>query len=184
MTPTEQLKEEHEAIKLTLKVIEKISQKIDAGEKIDPKHLDMILEFIKVFADKCHHGKEEDVLFPAMIAAGIPREGGPVGVMLHEHEVGRGFVRRMSDGIKRYKKGDRSALGTFASNARGYTELLARHIYKEDNILYPMADSHVPEMRQSEMMEEFEKIEQERIGAGKHEEFHKNLDLLKSVYLK
>ena len=183
MTPTEQLKEEHEAIKLTLRVIEKISQKIDAGEKIDAKHLDMILEF-KVFADKCHHGKEEDVLFPAMVAVGIPKEGGPVGVMLQEHDVGRGFVRGMSDGIERYKKGDRSAPGIFASNARGYAELLAQHIYKEDNILYPMADSHIPEKRQREMLEEFEKIEQERIGAGKHEQFHKNLDLLKSVYLK
>ena len=76
-----------------------------------------------------------------------------------------------------------TALGTFASNARGYADLLAQHIYKDDNILYPMADIHVPEKRQREMLAEFEKIESERIGAGKHEQFHRNLDLLKSIYL-
>lgn len=82
MKPTEQLKEEHKAIKLMLKVLEAMCRRLENKENIPKEHFEKVLEFIKVFADKCHHGKEEDLLFPAMEKAGIPREGGPLNVML------------------------------------------------------------------------------------------------------
>jgi hypothetical protein len=66
MTPTDQLKEEHEGILLMLRILEKVSAKLKSGEKVDPDHLERIVEFFRVFADKCHHGKEEDLLFPEM----------------------------------------------------------------------------------------------------------------------
>jgi hemerythrin-like domain-containing protein len=72
--PTEELKKEHEAIKLMIRIMGSVSDRLESGKKVDPKHLDSILEFIKVFADKCHHAKEEDLLFPAMEKAGIPLE--------------------------------------------------------------------------------------------------------------
>lgn len=73
MRPTEVLKEEHKVIKLMLKILDRVSKKLNSGEKVDPIHLDKINDFIRTFADKCHHGKEEDRLFPAMEAAGIPK---------------------------------------------------------------------------------------------------------------
>ncbi len=66
MRPTEELKREHEAIKLMLRILEKVSEKLESGEDVNTDHLDKILEFIQVFADKCHHGKEEDFLFKEM----------------------------------------------------------------------------------------------------------------------
>jgi len=184
MKPTEELKKEHEAIKLMIRIMGSVSDRLESGKRVDPKHLDSILEFIKVFADKCHHAKEEDLLFPAMEKAGIPKEGGPVGVMLLEHDEGRQYVKAMGEGIAQYAKGDLRAGSKIAENARNYVALLSQHIDKEDNILYPMADARIPGADQNELEKEFEKVETEKIGKGKHEEFHKLLHRLKEEYLK
>lgn len=183
MRPTEQLIEEHNAIKIMLKIIEKVSQKLQAGEKVDVKHLDSIVDFIRTFADRCHHGKEEDLLFSAMAEVGIPNEGGPIGVMLSEHETGRNYVRGMIEGITKYKEGEDKAGLQIAENARNYVVLLAQHIDKEDNVLYPMADIHLTESTQKKLIDEFEKVEQEKIGVDKHQELHRILEELSKIYL-
>lgn len=184
MKPTEQLTEEHDSIKVMLRVIERVSQKLEAGEEVDSEHLESMIDFIRTFADKYHHGKEEDLLFSAMEEAGIPKEGGPIGIMLSEHELGRKYVKEMDDGIASYKKGEYKAGLQIAENARNYATLLTQHIYKEDNILYPMADMHLSEEKQQELIEEFEKVEQKKIGIGKHKELLNTLHYLSDVYLK
>ena len=103
--------------------------------------------------------------------------------MLTEHDMGRGYVKGMSEAVAKYKAGDRKASSAIVENARNYIALLTQHIDKEDNILYPMADMHLSEERQNELLEEFEVVERERIGVGKHEEFHRLLDHLGEVYL-
>ena len=105
MKPTEQLKEEHVAVKQMLKIMSKVSLKLEAGQRVDSRHLESIIDFIQVFVDKCHHGKEEGLLFPALVEAGIPKEGGPIGVMLTEHDLGRSHVKKMVSGIDGYRKG-------------------------------------------------------------------------------
>src|SRR3989344_765733 len=97
MQATEQLKKEHKAIILMLEIMRVVSKRIEAGEKINDNDLKDIVEFIIVFADRCHHGKEEDLLFPAMEEAGIPKDEGPIGVMLQEHNIGRGHVKAMRE---------------------------------------------------------------------------------------
>ena len=184
MRPTEQLKEEHKAIKLMLRILDRVCEKLESGEEVNLEHLEKIVEFIKVFADKCHHGKEEDLLFPAMEEAGIPKEGGPIGVMLTEHNLGRNYVKDLSDAVTKYKAGDRQVASKIVENARNYVGLLTPHINKEDNILYMMADMHLSKERQEKLLEEFEKVEHEIIGAGRHEEFHQLLHNLEEVYIK
>ncbi len=183
MKATDQLKEEHEAIKVMLKILEKVAQKLESGEKVNTEHLEKIVDFIRLFADKCHHGKEENVLFPTMEKAGIPKEGGPIGVMLTEHGKGRDYIKEISDGITEYKEGDHKASSKIIENASKYVSLLTQHIDKEDNILYPMGDSRLSAEKQEELLDQFEKIEEERIGVGKHEELHKLLHQLKKIYL-
>jgi hemerythrin-like domain-containing protein len=182
MNVTDQLKEEHEAIKTLLKVLETVSQRLETGKEVDKKDLDGILKFIQVFADKCHHGKEEDLLFPALESMGVPREGGPIGMMLMEHDLGRKFVKGMSEALKNLKSGQRDANGILADNARQYIALLNPHIDKENDILYPMADAHLPIEKQKELIKGYERVENEVIGEGKHEEFHHLLDKLKRAY--
>lgn len=136
MSATQQLKDEHEGILLMLRILDKVAAKIEDRGKIDPEHLDRIVEFFQVFADKCHHGKEEDLLFPELEKSGIAREGGPIGVMLAEHQQGRAFVKGMAEGAAQNKKGDAKGLAQFARNAREYITLLRQHIGKENEISF------------------------------------------------
>ena len=183
MKPTTELSQEHQAILLMIRVLERMGDRLEAGQAVDPAHLEQAVDFIKVFADKCHHGKEEDLLFPAMEKAGIPRQGGPIGVMLHEHVAGRGYVKAMAESIPGIKKGDKAAAGAFAENAKNYGALLTAHIGKEDHILYPMADARLTPAAQTELEACFADVEEKVVGHGKHEEYHRLLKELESIYL-
>ena len=184
MRATGVLMKEHRAIEVMLRVLEAISSRAEADEPLEQEDLDAIVEFLQVFADKCHHGKEEDLLFPAMEAAGIPREGGPIGVMLAEHSEGRNIVKRLAAAVDGYKAKRGGAAAEIASAARDYVRLLSQHIQKEDGILYPMANARMSGDKEAELVEAFKEVERERIGPGKHEEFHALLHRLESVYLR
>lgn len=93
--------------------------------------------------------------------------------MLIEHNMGRDYVKGMVEAVANYKSGDQKAREKFAQDSRNYIDLLTQHIDKEENILYMMADMHLSEEQEEKLLEEFEKIEQKRIGPGKHEEYHK-----------
>lgn len=183
MKATQQLMDEHRGIEQMLRILEAVSSRLDAGEQVDQKDLEGMVEFIQVFADRCHHGKEEDLLFGAMNRKGIPSESGPIAVMLHEHGEGRSYVKGLADAVAAYGRGDKSAAAKISSNARGYIALLRQHIGKEDNILYPIADSRFSAEEDSALLEAFDKLENERIGPGRHEAFHAMLDSLTSKYL-
>lgn len=150
---------------------------------MEPKHLEDIVGFIHVFADKYHHAKEEDTLFPAMADAGIPREGGPIAVMLAEHVKGREYVKKVKDAIPAYQGGDPKAAPKIPANARSYIALLRQHIDKEDFVLYPMADRVLSEAAQERHEREFACIEGEIAGGEKHEQFHEPLDRSAKIYL-
>jgi hemerythrin-like domain-containing protein len=183
MKATDQLKAEHEGIRLMMRIMDKICRKLESGEDVDPDQLANIVEFFKVFVDKCHHGKEEDLLFPALEKAGITKEGGPIGRMLVEHDQGRGFARGLAESVEKYASGDRSVAAEISANARSYMALLDQHIQKEDLVLFQMADSRLGPDEQGKLFEEFEKLEETRIGSGKHEQFHGLLDRLARIYL-
>ncbi|NOZ03836.1 MAG: hemerythrin [FCB group bacterium] len=183
MKPTEQLTEEHNSIKLMLMIMSNVCEKLEAGEKVKPEHLQQIIEFIKVFADKCHHGKEEDLLFQAMIEVGFPRDAGPIGVMLYEHGAGRDYVKKMSDAAILYGEGDGDASSVIVENARSYISLLTQHIDKEDHILYPMADGQLSEAKQQELSDKFEIVNRDQIGQEKIDEMLGILNQLKEIYL-
>ncbi len=183
MKATQQLKEEHEGVLLMLRILDEVSRQLKSQGYIENEHFESILDFLKVFVDKCHHGKEEELLFPALVKAGIPHDG-PIAVMLFEHEMGRKYIRVITDAFERYKLKDASAAAAIAQNAQDYIALLADHIDKENNILFAMADDRLTEKTQDELFEGFEKIEASRIGAGKHEAFHALLHTLGDLYLK
>lgn len=178
MTATEQLKQEHEAILLMLQILEEISERLKNKKEVDLNDLKKILEFIRVFSDKCHHGKEEDLLFPALEKAGVPKDGGPIEMMLTEHDSGRAYIKGLSSAL------ESKSIKEIIENIDNYVSLLREHIDKENNILYQIADMHLSQKEQENLLKEFEKLEEERIGHGKHEEFHKLLEGLEKLYLK
>lgn len=164
MVATDALKKDHRVIEKMLRLLELTSKKLENGENVPVDLLKKALDFIRNFADNYHHGKEEDILFKVMGENGFGIEGGPITVMLDEHNTGRGYTRALSEGIDKYASGDDNARKEIAENARNYTRLLATHIMKEDNILYTMADNILPKNQQEELLNKFAIVEKERLG--------------------
>ena len=171
MKATDILSSEHRVIERVIAALEIAADRLDAGQ---PARVEFFLDaadFIKGFADGCHHLKEEGVLFPAMTASGLPQQGSPVAVMLMEHEQGRVFTRGMRAAAERLQAGESAATAEVLANARGYAALLRQHILKEDRVLFPMADQVVPADQHDQIFERFEAVEHEETGEGVHEKY-------------
>jgi hemerythrin-like domain-containing protein len=183
MRPTEELKHEHDAILLMLEIMDRAASRLDAGLAVPVGDLDAMIDFLKTFADGCHHAKEEGYLFPAMEQAGVPREHGPIGVMLAEHTLGRTYIARMSEAVQAIRTGMSAQASGFSESARGYRNLLQAHIQKENTILFPLADMRLSPAAEESIVKGFETIETEKVGAGKHEAYHALLRQFREKYL-
>lgn len=170
---TEALKQDHRVIEQVLAVLERLAR---SRGKVPLEKWAKAVDFIRNFADQCHHLKEEKILFPALEEHGIPLGGGPLGVMLLEHEEGRGYVRAMAGALAQAKEGRAGAEETLRENARAYLRLLRQHILKEDEILFPMADEVLTQEEQKKLVCEFEEHEAKEIGSGVHERYLKLAD--------
>ncbi len=161
MKPTDALKEEHRVIERALEALARAAEKLDLGEEVSRDVLEKIVDFVRGFADRCHHQKEEGILFPYLEGKGMSRDLGPIGVMLAEHDVGRDHVKAMSEAIEGGKPKE------FTAHAQAYIELLRDHIAKEDNILFPMAEQMMSSAEAESLMQEFEEAEEEMGDAHK-----------------
>jgi hemerythrin-like domain-containing protein len=178
-TPTEVLVEEHALILQALDALEQKISKLESGAPADRAYFEKAVEFLRTFADKCHHGKEEHLLFKTMVDRGFPLQGGPIAVMLSEHDVGRSLIRGLAEGAAKLGQ-DPAASRQVIENGRGYIRLLRAHIDKENTILFPMADSVLGPQDQEDLGKEFERFEAEETGAGVHEASLKLLEELKA----
>jgi hemerythrin-like domain-containing protein len=172
------LRHEHDAILMSLEVLNQIAEEARQGNVTSSDVLSF-LDFLREFADKCHHGKEEGLLFPAMIEAGLPKETGPISVMLTEHEQGRTLVAAMAGAVHPEIKPLE-----FSKAATAYITHLTAHIDKENTVLFPMADRIVAQHVMESLAPAFERHEEEVIGHGRHEQLHDMLKELKSKYLR
>ena len=182
MKPTQVLIGEHKAVAQALRLLEKIEEALVAKSDEAPDHLSQLLDFIQGFVDLCHHGKEELVLFPELERRGVKRDGGPIGVLLAEHDAGRRDVRAMSDGLSRLRRGEPEAGAAIRTAAEAYRELMRAHTRKENEVLFPMADQLIPEDVAEIMIGQFEAIERDRVGEGRHEAYHAMLNRLRDLY--
>ncbi len=172
------LRHEHEVILSALGILDAMLDRLGGANPPSADDLHAFLGFLKEFADKCHHGKEEGILFPALTEAGLPSQGGPVGVMLHEHVEGRELIQQMEKAVN----GKVDAVA-FAGAARGYAELLRAHIAKENDVLFPMAEQMLPADQMAQIKARFVEHEETVIGHGRHEELHRLLKELKQQYV-
>lgn len=164
MLPTDQLSQDHRVIERVLNALDQAASRLHAGAPVPAAFFKEVADFIKGFADGCHHRKEEEHLFPAMEEAGFPRFGGPIGVMLAEHDEGRRYTAGLRAAAERLAAGDADAVNAVVENARGYAALLRQHIMKEDNVLFMMAKRALSPEKQDELLEAFERVEHEDGG--------------------
>lgn len=176
---SEDLRNEHEGVLFGLNILERIAHGARKSGQADLGDVHELVNFFRLFADKCHHGKEEDLMFPAMEKAGIPKDHGPIGQMLFEHVQGRRFIAEMG------ASSETGALqmDRFLEAATGYINLMRAHIEKENTVLFPMGDRMIPPDVQKELLEQFEEFEERVMGKGTHEKLHETLDMFEKKYL-
>jgi hemerythrin-like domain-containing protein len=171
MRPTEILMHEHRVIEQVLDCLERMADRCESEGRLDGDSAREALDFFRNFADRCHHGKEEQRLFPAMEQRGFPADNGPVAVMRLEHEQGRQWIRGMDEAIAGAAVGEEQAVRQWLHHAHGYRNMLREHIQKEDHCLFPMADGALTSEDQRALAEAFDHVEHDEIGTGVHERY-------------
>ncbi len=182
MRPTKYLMEEHRAIERLLRVLATVSKNLQNGGNANIDSLEKAIDFIRTFADRCHHAKEEDVLFRFIGLRGLPFHEGPIGVMLMEHDEGREYVKNMADAVEGMKSGRQDSATKYAENAINFANLLSQHIQKEEGVLYAMADHLMGPGDEDSLMEQFRSSEAKKAGEGVHEKYLRILSELEKEF--
>lgn len=140
MDTTRCLREEHQVILKVLDCFDIVLRQARREGAVPASTFSPFLEFFRDFADRCHHCKEEDRLFPCLERCGMQRDSGPLAVMMDEHRQGRAHVRAMFEALPAADQGDQTAILTLLSEGGSFLELLRHHIAKEDHVLFELAD--------------------------------------------
>lgn len=182
MSPTENLKREHEAISEVLNIMSKIADDIREKKVFYTTDIDSIVDFLIAFWYNCHNQKEEQVFYPALIKAGIQTDDESIGDITHEHSMGRIYIREMFYSIENCKIGNSFSCEKLVDSLNNYVNLLRFHIQKEEDVLFSKADDALTEENQREISNQFEAIEEQTIGHSVHEHYFELLKELKGQY--
>jgi len=163
MDVLEVLMEEHEIILYAINVLGESTARLENGKDAPKKFYDDFLEIMRNFADRCHHGKEEAVLFPLMEKRD-PSQHDNVSLLLADHEKGRAFLAGLKGAVTL------NDVKEMIENSEGYANLLKLHIQKE-NLLFPKWMNMLSDDDRVDMFEKSEEIEERVIGKGKHAEY-------------
>jgi len=169
---TNTLSEEHQNILKVIDVIFNECEKLENGKDLEKGFFEKAIDFIKNYADRYHHAKEEDILFKVMMDNVELMHCNPIPVMLHEHDAGRDFVKGIEEGLKDNNK------DKVIENAKEYGFLLQEHIHKEDMVLYPMAEEAIDDLQKDEVLKKYEEVETNKFSK---EEIQKYLSILDPV---
>lgn len=181
-SPTDQLLAEHGKIQLLLDVVDRLGD-LALVDKAPLDRIAAALDLIRGYADGLHHSKEEAVLFPLLEAKGMRRDRGPIGCMLREHDVGREAVADMAAALDALR-GGQDAGGAFHEAAASYTALLRDHISKEDEVLFPWAESIIDDDDRAQLETSFDRVESEDVGAARVAEMLATLQDLADEFLR
>lgn len=154
--PTDVLRVEHDVIGSMLGALQSETERVAVGAPIDAHFWKGALEFFSTFADRCHHGKEEDLLFPALIAAGVSSESGAVACMLEDHEQSRCLIQAMRGAVD---DNDKRAL---AAAGREYARVLRRNVQRENDEVFALAQQVMSRTTSAAMLEAFHSVQYNR----------------------
>jgi hemerythrin-like domain-containing protein len=156
MTATTVLRSEHDHILAMVACLRAACAAAETDDQFDTETFRTGLDFIRHYADAWHHAKEEQHLFPALEAMGMPREGGPIAVMLHEHVQGRSYVSRIAEHLETAAQGDGAARTMVLRYTLAYADLITGHIQKENGVLFNMADQMLPPEEHARLEQDYQ----------------------------
>lgn len=163
---TDDLRKEHAAILHALKTMDSLVTSPAMEEPAKLRYGKEYVYFLQTFADMCHHGKEENYFFEALLETGSPEEKELIADLLQEHALARQHLRAMKASLE---TGDISG---FTVAGASYRNLLEHHIEKENSHLFLRADQLLDPPKQAELYEQFEAYEESVVGHGVHQELH------------
>lgn len=169
------LRHEHEAILSALPLLERLAARAgsDTGAAAD---LAAFLDFLREFVELCHHGKEGELLFPAMVKAGLAEHGGFIEELLAEHAHGRELLQRLVEASAPLQA------HAFASAAAAYNAHLRAHIDRENSSLFSMAERLLDSPDMAALQQAFAAHEERVMGHGRHAQLHGLLERLQEKY--
>lgn len=176
--------EEHRLIERMLHVMEETAAVLERGTPVEPAMLAGMLEFIQVYADAGHHAKEEDLFFPALVAAGVMPETSAIGAFQAQHEAGRLLVRRMGDALRGIQAGDPGARRAFAENAGEYISLLREHILLENRLFAEYAEDYLTREQDADLRARMDELDRLRPAAESGSRFERMVTEFEEALLK
>ena len=175
------LEEEHKVILRMVKILTVMHERLVSGGDIDAATLMEVVDFFRAFADKAHHAKEEDVLFPTLERNGVRSQGCPIGTLTSEHKQGRALVTVMNDAIMKYASGDSTAKTTISATLKAAIDLYTDHIWREDYLLLPMTEKVLPKPELEGVLRNFNEVEK-RFGSDFHSKYEKIVQNLEKSF--
>jgi len=175
---------EHDNIRRMLKVIRKVCYRVLTKGEYDVSDFPKIIDFVRSYADKLHHGKEEDILFVTMNneLEKLSKSGAITGMYI-EHDSGRLFMANLEKGVNKFIQGDDEARLDIIANAICYADLLDRHIEKENTAMYKFAENMLNDSSKAFIEEECKKIEEEATSSGIQEKYINLVTELENKYI-
>jgi len=166
---------EHEMIERAMEVMKSELPKLAAGTK-PSRQLSRAIDFLLQFGDKLHNHKEEDHLFPLMEQRGIPSQGGPIAVMLVEHEAERTLLSSMLAQLPDLRRSSEDQVAAFIREGTEYLQVRANHIWKENDVLYPMGNRVFSDEDNDALLAAFAALDADHYGPEAAAHYAKMLD--------
>jgi len=166
---------EHRLIERMLKILRGEIEKIEQDGTVDPVFVDTAVDFIRVYADRTHHGKEEDIMFRDMARKPLSeRDKRVMDELTEEHVYSRSTVAGLVEANRRYRNGDASALKDIVAAMKTLADFYPRHIRKEDADFFPASLQYVTAAEDQAMLAEFYEFDRKMI----HEKYTRLVDSL------
>jgi len=155
---------EHRLIEQMLNVIQRALEQAEKTQAIDPYFVDTAVDFIRVYADRTHHGKEEDIMFRDLRKKQLSNEDRQVmDDLIEEHIFSRNTTKALVEANMRYRRGNEAALGEVTAHLKTLVEFYPKHIKKEDNVFFPASRTYFSDMEDQAMLNEFWEFDRKMI---------------------
>jgi hemerythrin-like domain-containing protein len=155
---------EHRLIERMIGVVKNAVDQITSAGKVDPAFVDTAVDFVRTYADRTHHGKEEDILFRKLDKKNLSADDRKImNELIEEHVFGRNTTKALVDANHRYRNGDASALADIAAKLKTLVEFYPKHIEKEDKVFFPASRAYLTAEEEQAMLDEFREFDRKMI---------------------
>ena len=155
---------EHRLIERMISIIKEALTQIESTQDVDPVFVDTAVDFIRTYADRTHHGKEEDILFRDLDKRELSAEDQRImQELIDEHAFGRQTTQALVEANTRYRNGDKTALTDITSKLRTITEFYPKHIEKEDKVFFPSCKTYFTDEEDKAILSDFWEFDQKMI---------------------